>query len=137
MTKGVRIKEKEEMKSEKIETSKFFIWIDENIVFLEYKLGIEVEVEDIKEYNNAILELGKGRKLPLLVDAREGASISPEARLYAASAVSTNLKLASAIVVNTLPNKLIANFYINFNKPLIPSKVFTSMAEAVEWLKQY
>ncbi|MDQ3190652.1 MAG: hypothetical protein M3Q58_03585 [Bacteroidota bacterium] len=125
------------MKSVKIETLKFLIWLENDILFLQYKKGADVEIEDIYEYNQIINELGEGKRFPMLIDARLGSSVSPEARDFAASPESANLKLASAIVVNTFSNKLIANFYINFNKPVIPVKVFSSINEALDWLKQF
>ncbi len=42
---------------------------------------------------------------------------------------------ATAVVVDTLAYKLIANFYLKFNKPKRPYKVFSKEEEAIKWLK--
>lgn len=47
----------------------------------------------------------------------------------------SNIKLIEVIVVNSLPQRLIANFLAIFNKPLQPTKKFTSEDKAMKWLK--
>ncbi len=41
---------------------------------------------------------------------------------------------AFAIVVNTLPMRIIANHFVSYYKPYIPTKVFTNHLKAEEWL---
>ncbi len=42
---------------------------------------------------------------------------------------------ATAVIVNSVPYTLIANFYLKFNKPKHPYKVFKNRNEALAWLK--
>jgi len=44
------------------------------------------------------------------------------------------VRQAEAFVVNSLPTRLIANFYMKFNKPPNPTKIFNTVEKAEEWL---
>lgn len=41
-----------------------------------------------------------------------------------------------AIVVNNMPTRIIANFFVKFNRPQTPTKVFNDYNKAIEWLKE-
>ena len=42
---------------------------------------------------------------------------------------------ASALIVNNLAQKLMADFYYKIDKPLQPLKVFREFEKGIEWLK--
>ncbi len=62
---------------------------------------------------------------------------SLESREYWAEEDSSPYTLAEAFVMRWLPMKLIGNFYLNFNKPPRPKRIFTNRDEAAEWLKTF
>jgi hypothetical protein len=39
-----------------------------------------------------------------------------------------------AVLVNNLPTRMLANFFINVNKPVIPTRTFQSIEKATTWL---
>ena len=43
-------------------------------------------------------------------------------------------RYADAFIVNSLPMRLLVNFYISFNKPKIPTKMFNNPESAREWI---
>ena len=45
--------------------------------------------------------------------------------------------LAFAIIVRSISERLFANYYLKFKKPVRPTKVFTTPAGAEKWLKQF
>ena len=67
--------------------------------------------------------------------AAENVSLSKEARDNAVKIEDQSMLGATAVVVDTLAYKLIANFYLKFNKPKRPYKVFSKEEEAIKWLK--
>ncbi|MGQ0828236.1 MAG: DUF7793 family protein [Bacteroidota bacterium] len=94
--------------------------------------------KDAWEILGAVKEIGSGKKFPNLITTSKGyVAISSEARALSASEPGNIYTLADAIVVNSTAFKLIANFYISFNKPVRPTRLFTSEKEAVEWLKTF
>ena len=40
------------------------------------------------------------------------------------------------LVTKSLPQKLIANFIIRFQKPLVPTRTFSKLEEAEKWLSE-
>ncbi len=97
------------------------------------ELNIELQMELLKWYD----ELNDKNLLPFIIEAGEGVSITKEARDNAILIEDISAIKASAVVVNNLAYKMIANFYLNFNKPKRPYKVFSKREEAIAWLKQF
>ena len=66
--------------------------------------------------------------------AAENVNITKEARDNAVKIEDQSSLGASAVIVNNLAYKLIANFYMRFNKPKRPFKTFSNEKDAIEWL---
>jgi glutamine synthetase type III len=95
----------------------------------------EYEIKDVKENVEAFGRLSGGKKAPVLIIGGAFTSVSKEARVYMASEESLKYSLCEAFLLNSLPQKLLISFYIKANKPLVPSRAFSSHDKAVEWLK--
>ena len=109
-----------------INTDKVFVALrDDGIGYLYFKdnteLNIELQLELLNMYNS----LKDKELLPFLIEAGDGFTITKEARDNAVSLEDRSAIKASAVVVNNLAYKIIANFYLNFNKPKITYKVFS------------
>lgn len=99
----------------------------------------EIEFDEIKQQVDACYILTEGRPIPVLIDVRNGRkNLSPEARSYAGkNNPYKHLKLAEALLINSFPQRLMANFFMKFNKHHHPSKVFTREEAAVKWLLEF
>jgi hypothetical protein len=111
--------------------------VEGGIIIVRYKEEAEIELDDVIEHSKILKEITNGVKMPILVDGRKAHAVSPEAREFAASPQESALRSAQALLVNSLAAKLVANFYINFNKPLHPVKVFKTEKAAIKWLQEY
>lgn len=94
-------------------------------------------LEDCKEIVTVYREFVQGRKLPILHVIGKYMNVTKEAREYAASEEGLEFSLAEAFVFNSLPHRIIANFYLNINKPSAPTRFFKTKAEAEVWLKTF
>lgn len=105
------------------------------IVYLLFKddctLDIDLQMRLLEHYH----DITGGKLMPFIVMAAENVSISKEARDNAVKIEDISMIGASAVIATSLPYKLIANFYLKFNKPKRPFKVFRTEEEAVKWLK--
>jgi hypothetical protein len=111
-------------------------FIEESIIKVEMKDHEEMDLEQMKIFIAAIRKLADLKPYGCLVDMRNSnGSISNEARQYAADNSYPPNKLADALIYNSLAKKLIANFYIQFNKPKSPTRTFTSEQSALKWLR--
>lgn len=126
------------MANKTIDLDKSSITFEEDqIAHLHLKEGQVVEVEELKAIFKAITDAAEGTKFRLLVTAADNASLSPEAREYASSAQSSDVIVADAVVVQNYSHEMTANFFIRFNKPNRPTKLFKHIEEAYEWLKTF
>lgn len=98
---------------------------------------LDIELEDSKENLDAVSQLVKGKPYVVLTDGRIHARVSPEARQFSASREASNNRIAEAILVNSVASRLTANFYIRFNKPLTPTRLFNDEQKALAWLHQF
>lgn len=94
----------------------------------------DIELEDVVEMREMLVELSRGNKFCVLLDARNRFNVSSEARALIASKEYSSERIASAFIVTSLANQLVGNFFIKVNKPLTPTKMFSSEESALNWL---
>jgi len=109
-----------------------------NIYLLVFEDDYEIEIQDPVEIDKAFIELLKGKEFSVLVDTQKKfSSISNEARnFFATDPEILPFRKKIAIVVDNMPTKLLANFFIRFNKPQTPTRLFTNYDKAVSWLEE-
>jgi hypothetical protein len=84
--------------------------------------------------NDQIGILSEGKEIPVLMVAEEITQFDSSARDFSASDEGLRYTVADAMVVKNIAQRLMASFYLSFNKPKKPSKMFGSEEEAVKWL---
>jgi hypothetical protein len=99
--------------------------------------GAEETLDDAKQILAASQQLMQGTPRPMLVDLRKIRSHSREARQYYARPEASGSTRAAAILVGSPVSRMIGNFALGFNKMAVPTKLFTSEAEALDWLKEF
>ena len=126
------------MESEVTLTRMAKIWLgDDGIVRVEYFPDVEETLADAKENIETIMKVSKRKKCPILVDGRNLKSITREARTYYAGEEAGKVVNVAVFLIRSPVNKIIGNFFMNFNKPKYPVKLFTSETDAIEWLKGF
>ena len=101
------------------------------------KNNMTLNLEDAKQIVQATGEVGEGKKHLILITAGNFTLVDTEVRYYTASPEANIYTIATAIVVNNLPQKLLGNAFIKFNKPPLPTRLFTKEDEATKWLKTF
>lgn len=96
----------------------------------------EITYEDVLEQRKTIQGLTIGKPHVVLAIAGKRTIATKEARDYAASNIPEG-RLAEAILIKSLSVRLMGQFYLNFNKPAIPTKMFEHESEALAWLEEY
>ncbi len=113
--------------------------IADDIIVLENKDDVDIELADAVQINEAYEKLANGVPVySILNSAQSFNNFSKDAQDYLARTapfVQANLLAASAIVVTNLPNRLLAKFFVNFYKPAYPIKITANLQEAETWLK--
>jgi len=99
--------------------------------------GTNTTVADIKEVVIAVGKVSKGLRYPLLIIAGKDATLDTEAMTYMAKGDTDPYSVAEAYLISSISQKLLGNFYLSFNKPVKPTRIFTDKAEAEKWLSGY
>ncbi len=121
--------------SEVVRTRTCDIWLD-RIVHARFHDGAMVSLADAEENIAATARIA-GRPRPVLIDLRLLRSQSAAARAYLAGPEATKVSTAVALLVASPVSRVIGNFYLGFNRPEVPTRLFGDGPEAEAWLVQF
>lgn len=109
----------------------------DGIVHVTFKEGTEIDIALQDEMIKVYLEVCEGKKRPFLYTGIGDVTITKEGREYSKELEDVFPAIATAIIADNLAYRIIANFYLNVNKPRAPYKVFNDIASAEAWLKTF
>lgn len=104
------------------------------LLIVTLKDDMQLSLEDIVEQRTHAFALTGSAKHAVLAIAGQRTSATEEARKYSAANIPEG-RVAEAIIVRSLPVRILANFYLKFHKPGLPTKLFEVDAEAIAWLE--
>jgi hypothetical protein len=93
-------------------------------------------LKDARDAIAAALKLSKGNPCLILVNLTGMRSITREAREYFGEVTSQKFS-AVGLLFKSPVTKVLGNFFLRFNKPKTPVRLFSSEAEALKWLKGF
>jgi hypothetical protein len=106
----------------------------DGILHVHIKQGAHMTMSEALQTFKAMKVIGGGKKYPVLIDAGEFATIDPDVRVFAAGPEGNIYTIADAIAYYSLAQKLIANFYVSHNAPVVPTLTFSDKDKAIHWL---
>ena len=107
---------------------------NDNIIQIDIKDNFDCELADSKKMLDAIRQLSRGRKYPLLVIYSDFNSFTKEAKDFVAKSTETT---ADALVGDGFAFKMVGNIYLRMSKPIRPTKLFNDVESALKWLEQF
>lgn len=110
---------------------------DDGIIELQTHDDHVYEISDVLENVDAFGKLSNFQGAPVIVIGGSFTSTSSEARKFMATAESLKYSKCEAFILNSLPQRILINFYIKIDKPLIPTKVFKTKEDAIAWCKNH
>ena len=111
---------------------------EERICHTIFHPDVHITIEEIKLVEQGLIQISEDKAFKILFDMRnQYIQFDMDARRHAATAPITKLIQAEAIILNSLPNRLLFNFFLNFDKPNFPIKAFSKLTEALVWLRKY
>lgn len=108
---------------------------EEGLILTQIKDNVELEVEDVYLLKPVHAEIAGDHPYAVLVDAGHSTSLGKEGREVSAKVEYAKHCAAKAYIAKSLPQKLIANFYLRFNQPSIETRLFMEREEAIDWLR--
>ena len=125
-------------RSTHFETRAQMVHLDaEGIIRASSKPNVDLDLESAQDCVQGLAAILGGVRRPILVDFTDTRSVSRDARKYFAGEETTRIESAAALLVGSPLARAIGNFFMGFNNPSIPTRLFTSEAEALEWLRGF
>jgi len=124
------------IKKEETESA-YISMCSDGIIRVLFKRDKEIEPSVLKPLFEKFNEMVEGVSYPFIYFAEDGSVLfTTEGNTYTKQNQNAFPKTCSAFVTKSLPQRLIANFYLKINKPSHPSKLFKNQDEAEEWCFQ-
>lgn len=115
----------------------FTMKIENGILHIKVKKDTFVELPMVQEVVAKQHEVTNGIPMLVLLDISDAFGVTKEAREFTSGKSVEGLQIAMAMLINSLPMRLLANFFIKFDKPPAPTRLFNSYDKAIEWLKNH
>ncbi len=109
---------------------------NDGIVNTQITITDSVDLDQAKLLLKAYLDITDKTKTPHLFTPTKFVIMDKEVMAFVKNEANKYGK-ADAFVIQSLPQKIIGNFYLKVVKPSVPTRLFNSEDEAVEWLRGY
>lgn len=120
-----------------ITSDKFILTLlKENVIKLEILEAQEIEGKDIHEIHEGYIELVGDNEYVVAVYGYDFATITKEAMEVAAKQYSSPKRKKVAVITDNFAHILLIKFFILWNQPKTPVKLFSSEEKAFRWLEE-
>lgn len=138
MTESLLLTECKVLESFQKGISRIETW-DNGIKAIKINPGSEIHLEDSQiQYQYLLSKYDGVHKHLVLVEPFENTTISKEAREFSAVPEHNKMTKAIAVVVNSLAQRLIANFIIKYiRQQPVQMKMFDNREKAIQWLLSF
>lgn len=105
---------------------------------LEYKPSLkEIDIDIARKVVEDRLKLSAEIPRPSLVVLNNQVAITKKAREYFSSEEGTRYLSAGAILISNYIHRLGGNILLKLNPPVMPARLFTDRAKAMDWLSKF
>ncbi|MGZ3865725.1 MAG: DUF7793 family protein [Bacteroidia bacterium] len=108
---------------------------DDGIIQFFYGDHIEYTMKETEELERAVEKMTGGVTHKSLRIAGKFSNLDVDVMKYLSRGRGTLFTLADSFVLQSLAHKIIANFYLRINKPVLPTRFFNKLEEAEAWLQ--
>jgi hypothetical protein len=124
------------MKNFLLENDKVRIELEDGILIAKWKCSF-IDLNIAQQAVVYRLEATNFIPYPMVIDIKSIKSITKPSRDFLASEKGSEGIIAAAFLINSSLGKILGNFFIQINKPLRPTKIFTNEIKAKKWLAKY
>lgn len=105
-------------------------------MYAEYKPNTTVTLEVAKNQVMDRLAMSKGKAYPICGSIVNLKKVSNPAREFLGTDEAMKGVICFAIITNNSLQKMFANFYLTFKKSKIPTRMFISKEDALNWIEK-
>jgi len=118
-----------------LETKTHLFWEEEGIICFKYKVPV-IDLEVARSGIAMRAKVTQNANRLVYADCTLAKKTTSEARIYYASVLTGKTTIALAIFAPNMITKVLATFFLNFNKPKMPCRFFSNKQKAFEWLHE-
>ncbi|MBA4056263.1 MAG: STAS/SEC14 domain-containing protein [Marivirga sp.] len=107
----------------------------DDILYIECQPNTKMTIKEAKESTLIGGELLNHTPHPLLCDLTNVTKMTHECRKHFAGSEHAAIFSKCALIVTSPISRVIGNFFLGANKPIKPTRLFTSKEEGLKWLK--
>jgi len=110
---------------------------DDGIMHIHVKSEFNWDIKESLELFEDRKKIANGKAFLMLYTGSKFVTPSNEVRKFVSSQKRNELVIADAYVFSGTSQKMIGNFYIKFDKPIRPTKMFSNIEKGIQWLKGF
>lgn len=107
-----------------------------SFILIKLREDNEILLSDVKEMIKLCVQFGENKPYGVMLDGGTTLDIDERGMTYCARYLDDNWK-SFAIVVRSLSDRIFANYYLKFKKPIRPTEIFSNSDKATLWMKQF
>ena len=121
-----------------VESGASYFWLDDDGILVIMNKPKALQTQGDAEENILVTrKVSAGIPRPLIIDITDIKSMSREAReVYAKEGAEGKVK-AVGLVTRSAMSRIIGNFFLSFNRPTVPTRLFNDADSARNWLLKY
>jgi hypothetical protein len=108
---------------------------DDGITQFFYGDNFNYTMKETEELIDVTVKMTKGVVHKMLRIPGKFSTIDMEVMKYLAKGEGTLFTLADSFVLQSMPQRLLANFYLKINLPVVPTMFFDEVSKADKWLQ--
>ena len=110
---------------------------DNNMYYVKFTTDTALSLDVAKAVIDSINSLQNVKKLPVLIEVFSGNNLpTDEAREFLGNPNLQTMGQCDAFVLKSLAQKIAGNLFLRLHKPQRPTKMFTDINEAIQWLEE-
>lgn len=112
-------------------------FLKQGIVHIHYLAGNNYSLADNKKIFDRVVEMTGLKKVKILISGGDFVTHDADATKYNASEEVMSRCAAVAMITQELADRLVANFFLKFYKPVAPIRFFSGQEDALVWLEKF
>ena len=109
---------------------------EDGILYIECKPNTIMTISEGRQSTEIGEKLIAGKPVPMLCDLTNVVKMTQECRRYFSGPEHATIYTKCALMITSPIGKIIGNFFLGANRPIKPTRLFTSRKEAIAWLKE-
>jgi len=112
------------------------LWKGEGgFIHVKHKRNVKIRLDVLKEAFDVLKKLSNNRPTGVIIDLTGIHSMDKASRDYCGLESHKSFTTVVVLLISNKFSAVIADFFMGFNKPKYPTKLFTDIREGRKWLK--